>query len=95
MDAPLAATLLLLVTGALISAAESRPSFACAVSDDDAICAALGSLYAATDGPAWSADALGSQSWADAAAGVIRPPLCSLEGVGCASGALTSLCVLP
>ena len=92
------AVLLLAADGsfqASICAAAPQQSFACAHTDDAAICAALGSLYAATDGPAWSADALGSQSWADAAAGVIRPPLCSLEGVGCASGALTSLCVLP
>ena len=96
MHAPVTALLLLVACGtypASTSAAEPRPSFACAIADDAAICAALGSLYAATDGPAWSAAALSGQSWADAAAGVIRPPLCSLEGVGCASGALISLCV--
>ena len=90
------AVLLLAAVGsfpASICAAAPQQSFACARTDDAAICAALGSLYAATGGPAWSAAALSGQSWADAAAGVLRPPLCSLEGVGCDGGALTSLCV--
>ena len=98
MEARSTALLLLVAVGifpAPFSAAELQPSFACAVADDAAICAALGSLYAATDGPTWSAAALSGQSWADAAAGVLRPPLCSLTGVGCDGGALTSLCVVP
>ena len=74
------------------AAAEPRAAFACAAADDAAACAALGSLYAATGGPGW-ADA--ADGWADASAGVLRPPLCSLAGVGCAAGALTSLCVAP
>ena len=72
------------------AANEPRPSFACAAQDDAVTCAALGSLYAATGGAAWS-DA--GSGWADAAAGLLRPPLCSFAGVSCAAGALTSLCV--
>ena len=67
-------------------------------SPQDATCAALGELYAATGGPNW----LRQRGWADAALVLHSsadepeawPSYCAFEGVSCnARGAVTRLCV--
>ncbi len=66
----------------------ARAAFTCAAGDDPVQCAALGDLYAATNGAAWG-DAPG---WSAAAAGV-PTSYCQFSYVACAGQAVTSVCV--
>jgi hypothetical protein len=52
-------------------------------------CAALGDLYAATNGARWATQT----GWLAAAAGTATD-FCTFFGVTCTSGAVTSLCAL-
>ena len=63
--------------------------FKCAAGDDPTQCAALGVLYAATNGADW----LSRDGWRDASAGT-PTSLCQFFGVTCdGTGAVTYLCV--
>jgi alpha-tubulin suppressor-like RCC1 family protein len=70
------------------SSLPSAPQFSCGAGDDATTCAALGSLYAAAGGAGW----VHKNGWSDAAAGTATA-FCTFQGVGCAGGAVTSLCV--
>lgn len=67
-------TAVLLAAAALLRGAHA--SFACA--RQDAVCEALGALYASTNGPGWASAA----GWRAAAAGTLTS-YCTLANVGC------------
>jgi hypothetical protein len=101
--AVLAIVLVALLSGAQAQvvdlAAAVVPAFAClttAAGYSAATCAALGGLYAATNGPSWST----KTGWSAAAAGT-PTNFCSFHGVTCVTTGspggrgLTVLCVSP
>jgi hypothetical protein len=83
---------LLLACALAAAAAAGRTaasSFAC--TRQDAVCTALGELYAATAGANWR----NNTGWATSASGSAAD-YCAFYGVSCnAVGRLTRLCVLP
>ncbi len=84
------------VAGASTGAAKVfGAGFTCGAADDVVTCAALGAIYAATDGAGWSSNNgnyLLNWGWRDAAAGTATS-VCTFAGVTCdAGGAITLLC---
>ena len=84
-----ARTALVAVVALAVLASRAHSAFTCVVGDDAVQCAALGDLYAVTNGAGWQSN----NGWSAAAAG--QPTsYCAFEGVACgAGGAVTYLCV--
>lgn len=77
---------LLLLVATVASGATA--TFTCAAANDATACSALGDLYTATNGAGW----VSNTGWRDAAAGTATD-CCTFQGVTCAGGVVTQLCV--